>query len=968
MFNEANTVRDLIRDVVAEQEVQFIAGKDLPRHLSDVLLRKQTIDALIHLNPEIAAHPERADQVLYELEKIIDAARHGSLIRQNEVFAAWVRGERSMPFGQDGAHATVRLIDFEEPYNNEWVVSTEVIFRQGHVERRFDTVVWCNGIPLAVVEAKRVDDSAYSWFDAAWQVHSDYEKNVPMFFVPNVLSAATEGKDFRYGTVGMPEDLWGPWREEGSPLSGMQHVGDAAAAVLSPDNLLLFAKHYTLFATDSKSRRIKIIARYQQFQTSELIVARVAEGSVKKGLVWHFQGSGKSLLMVFASMRLRTHPDLGTPTVFIVVDRIDLDTQITGTFNASDVPNMQRMESRAGLERVLRAGSRKVIITTIHKFASLPADVDERESIVVLVDEAHRTQEGNMAGAMRAAIPNAFFFGMTGTPINSRDRNTFREFGAEEDKGHYLSKYSFQDSIRDGATLPLHFQPRPTALRVDREAIDAAFDAMVEDEHLTDAQKRELSKRGSSLERVIKSPRRMDMIAADVAQHFREHVDPLGFKAQVVVFDKEACVLFKEAFDRHWGDPDASTVVISTEARDPQEWRDLYGRDRDAEEALLDRFRDPADPLKVLIVTAKLLTGFDAPILQVQYLDRPLKDHTLLQAICRTNRVYPAKEHGVVVDYLGIFDHVAEALDFDEENISEVITNIEGLKDQFPGEMQKALDFFPGVDRTESGYIGMMAAQAKLPDKETMDAYGAQYRVVSRLWEALSPDAILRPHEDDYKWLTSVYESVKPVDLTGRLIWNRLGAKTLELVNQHVTVQVPRLDLDTIVMDEHLMDELASGDPRGKAKEIERAITARISRHLDDPKFIALGKRLEQLRDRYAQGQQDSIDFLRGLLEVAKDTVAAEKEVEQVSPEERAKAALTELFEALKTEDTPIMVERLVNDIDEVVRTVRYDGWQVNDAGEKEVRKVVRQILWVRYKLRDEDVFEKAVGYIREYY
>ena len=169
-------------------------------------------------------------------------------------------------------------------------------------------------------------------------------------------------------------------------------------------------------------------------------------------------------------------------------------------------------------------------------------------------------------------------------------------------------------------------------------------------------------------------------------------------------------------------------------------------------------------------------------------------------------------------------------------------------------------------------------------------------------------------------------------------------------------------------MDEHLMDELASGDPRGKAKEIERAITARISRHLDDPKFIALGKRLEQLRDRYAQGQQDSIDFLRGLLEVAKDTVAAEKEVEQVSPEERAKAALTELFEALKTEDTPIMVERLVNDIDEVVRTVRYDGWQVNDAGEKEVRKVVRQILWVRYKLRDEDVFEKAVGYIREYY
>lgn len=969
MFSEANTVRDYVRDIAAKgADVVFTAGSELPRHLSEVLLRPSVTDALTKLNPEIAEQPDHAEQVLYELDKIITAVAHSSVVRQNELFTAWLRGEHSMPFGKDGAHVPVRLIDFDDPANNEWIISTEVTFQQGHVERRFDLVLWCNGIPVVLGEAKAIDREAYSWFDAAAQLHSDYEKDIPIFFVPNVFSFATDGKDFRYGTVGMPEDLWGPWREEGAKPFGLQQVGEAAGAVLNPVNVLHFARHYTLFATDKKHRRLKIIARYQQFQAAEMIVQRVVEGKIKQGLVWHFQGSGKSLLMVFASLRLRSHPELKSPSVFIVVDRIDLDTQITGTFNASDVPNLARIDSRAELAEALKAGMRKVVITTVHKFAELPADADTRDNIIVLADEAHRTQEGDLASQMRAAIPNAFFFGMTGTPINRRDRNTFRLFGSEADKGFYMSKYSFEDSIRDGATLPLHFQPRPIEMKVDREAIDAGFDDLAEEANVSESQRKELSTRAASLERLIKAPGRIDLVAKDVAEHFTNNVEPLGFKAQVVVYDKEACILFKEALDRHLGDPEASTVVMSMDARDLQEWRDLYGRDRDQEEALLDRFRDPADPLKILIVTAKLLTGFDAPILQTQYLDKPLKDHTLLQAICRTNRKYEGKTHGLIVDYLGIFDDVARSLAFDEDEVVNVITNIEELRDQFPSEMEKALDFFPGVDRSESGYTGMIAAQAKLPDQDTIDRFGAQYSVVQRLWEALSPDLTLRPYRVDYAWITSVYISVKPHDPTGRLVWNALGSKTLDLINEHVTVEVPRLDLDAIVLDADLLAEIAGGDPHGRAKEIESAITARIARHLNNPKFIALGKRLEALREKYAQGQQESIAYLRDLLELAKDTVAAEKEEEAITPEERAKAALTELFENLKNDETPIMVERLVNEIDEVVRAVRYEGWQANPEGDREVRKALRGILWTRYKVRDNEVFEKAVGYVREYY
>lgn len=968
IFTEANTVRDYVRDQAALQGLAFIAGKDLGRPLTSVLLADRARDALIRLNPGIAENPDRADQVMYELDKIIEGVRHSSVIRQNELFASWLRGEHSMPFGEDGAHVPVHLVDFENPLNNDWIVSTEVTFRLVRVERRFDLVIWCNGIPVTVGEAKAIDREAYSWFDAAAQLHSDYEKNIPHFFVPNVLQFATDGKDFRYGTVAMPEQLWGPWREADSPVRGLQHVGDAAQAVLSPEYLLLFARHYTLFATDKKYRRIKIIARYQQFQAAELLVARVVEGKTKQGLIWHFQGSGKSLLMVFASLRLRSHPRLKSPSVFIVVDRVDLDTQITGTFNASDVPNLIRVDSRADLARILTAGTRKVVITTVHKFAELPPDLDQRDNIVVLVDEAHRTQEGDMAARMRAAIPNAFFFGMTGTPINRRDRNTFRIFGSPDDAGYYMSKYSFEDSIRDGATLPLHFQPRPTEMKVDRAAIDAGFDALAVEANLNENQRKELSRRAAGLERLIKASGRVDLVAQDVAEHFTTHVDPLGFKAQVVVYDKEACVLFKEALDRYLGRPDASTVVMSLEARDPQEWRDLYGRDRDAEEALLDRFRDPADPLKILIVTAKLLTGFDAPILQTQYLDKPLKDHTLLQAICRTNRTYPNKTHGLIVDYLGIFDDVAQSLAFDEDQVADVVTNIEGLREKFPEELDKVLAFFPGVDRSQGGYAGMLAAQSKLPDQTTIDKFGAQYGVVQRLWEALSPDSTLLQYVHDYRWLTSVYQSVRPEDLTGRLVWNALGSKTLELINENVTVEVPRLDLDAIVLDADLLAEIAGGDPQGRAKDVETALTARLARHLNNPKFVTLGKRLEDLRERYANGQQESIAYLRDLLELAKDTVAAEKEEEAITPEERAKAALTELFENLKTEDTPIMVERLVNDIDEVVRTVRYEGWQMNPEGEREVRKALRKILWTRYKVRDEDIFEKAIGYIKEYY
>src|SRR5437773_11324130 len=353
-----------------------------------------------------------------------------------------------------------------------------------------------------------------------------------------------------------------------------------------------------------------IICRYQQYDTTNKIVARVVKGYPKKGLIWHFQGSGKSLLMVFAAQKLGLHPKLGSPTIIIVVDRIDLDTQITATFNASDVPNMVGVETRQELQRLLGQDVRKVLITTIHKFGEADSKLNERSNIIVMVDEAHRTQEGDLGRKMRDALPNAFLFGLTGTPINRADKNTFWAFGADEDSHGYMSRYSFQESIRDKATLPLHFEAPEVKLKIDRSAIDQAFKEITD--ALSEQDRDDLAKRAAKMAVLVKNPERVRAVVNHIVTHFKAKVAPNGFKAQVVVFDRECCVLYKAVMDELIS-PEASAIVMTSAQGDPQEWKQ-HIRDKDAEEKLLDRFRDPADPLQFVIVTSKLLTGFDAPI------------------------------------------------------------------------------------------------------------------------------------------------------------------------------------------------------------------------------------------------------------------------------------------------------------------------------------------------------------------
>ena len=993
-FNEANTVENYIRDLLcglqpfsqgglAEAPAAYIVGgrnrrgvgwyyvpaSQLNRRPQDPFVEELSRDALIKLNPEIAHQPERADEVLHRLRAITLSVRSDGLINANERFTSWLRGDQSMPFDKNHEHTTVRLIDFDNLDNNQYTVTTQYIFRAGAAERRADVVLLVNGFPLVVVEAKTPVRDAISWVDGALQVHNDYERFVPELFVCNVFSVATEGKDLRYGSIRMPVELWGPWRtDDAITEGGLVDVKRAIESLLRPEVVLDILAHFTLFATDKKKRRIKIVSRYQQYDAANKIVQRVLAGRPRKGLIWHFQGSGKSLLMVFAAQKLRLHPALRNPAVIIVVDRIDLDAQISATFHSSDIPNLDKADTREELERMLRQGTRKIIITTIFKFGEIEGVVNDSDNIIVMVDEAHRTQEGDLGMKMRAALPNAFLFGLTGTPINKRDRNTFYAFGAEEDTQGYMSRYGFDESIRDGATLPLHFEPRMVELHIDKEAIDQAYSDLTGG--LSDLDKENLARTASKMAVLVKSPERVKEICTDIANHFQEKVQPNGFKGMVVAFNQDCCLLYKEMLD-NFLPSEATDVVISVSGKEREDKRYLpYKRDRDEEEKLLDRYRDSNDPLQILVVTAKLLTGFDAPILQAMYLDKPVRDHTLLQAICRTNRTYgDRKTHGLIVDYLGVFDDVAQALEFDEKGFQQVVSGIENLKVKLPDAMQACLSYFMGIDRTVSGYEGLIAAQECMPNNDVRDAFAADYSYLSKLWEALSPDPMLREYEDDYRWLSQVYISVQPTTGTGKLIWHALGAKTIELIHQNVHVEAIRDDLDEIVLDAELIEAVVgTPDPNKKAKEIEIKVGQRLHNHIGNPRFRELSERLEALKERHERGLLHSVEFLKNLLDLAKDLLQAEKDTPPEEDENRGKAALTELFEEVRDEDTPIVVERIVTKIDEIVRIVRFPGWQNTTAGEREVRKALRKTLFDFQLHQDKELFEKAYGYIKQYY
>ena len=978
-FNEENTVEQMLINAAAQRGWIYVEPKFVPRLPDEVLVVEWLLEALLRLNP---ITPEQAEQVIYKLRAAITSgSQSDGLVEANDQFRKLLFEENSYPFGENGDNINIRFFsdgkdkDGKEDRNrcivtNQWEYPR--LSKEGG--KRLDLVFVINGIPMVIGEAKTPVRPQVTWADGATDI-MHYQKSIPEMFVPNILSFASEGKELQYAGIGCPIDKWGPWFADEKRLHGsLLHVQHNYLEFIDPDRLLDIYRFYSVFTGTSNGQKIKIVCRYQQYLGGEAIVQRVLNTyrngkGPKKGLIWHFQGSGKSWLMVFAAQKLRLLQDLKSPTVLIVDDRVDLEDQITGDFTRAEIPNVEGIESKSELETKIH--QRKILITTIFKFGDLVDGqiLDERDNIILLMDEAHRTQEGDLGKKMRTALPNAFFFGLTGTPINRNDHNTFVCFGAEEDEYGYISKYTFQDSVSDGATLELNFKTVPVEMHLDETKLQEEFDALTD--QISEEDKNELVRR-TSVEAFFTADKRINDVCRYIVNHFHEYVEPTGMKAQVVVYNRDCCVKYKKALDALLGTDDQTTIVMHTAGDKADEYQP-YKRNRSEEKKLLDQFRDPLSPLKFVIVTSKLLTGFDAPILQCMYLDKPMKNHTLLQAICRTNRKYnESKKCGLIVDFVGVFEDVAKSLAFDEESIKTIVKNMDEIKSLIPTFMQESLEFFPGVDRTIGGWEGLTAAQQCLKDEGIKTNFARHFARLSKAWEIISPDEFLASYSNDYTWLAQVYQSVRPVS-GGNLIWTLLGAKTIEIIHNNIDTIDIGTPLEDLVVDADIIDSVLEDEKKVQKKivEVEKMLRLRLGEHTGDPKFKQFAEKLDELREKMAQNMISSIDFLKQLLAMAKDLLEEEKKVDQ--PEDKraqARAALTDLFQSIKTDETPVVVENVVNDIDnEVVNIVR----QFNDAfksitAQREIKKKLRSILWIKYSIKDNDVFEKAYQYIEMYY
>jgi type I restriction enzyme, R subunit len=707
----------------------------------------------------------------------------------------------------------------------------------------------------------------------------------------------------------------------------------------------------------------KFILRPHQMRCVEKIVQRVVDGladpdSAHTGLEWHTQGSGKTLTMIVTAHKLRRHPDLHNPTILIVVDRIELETQMCQNLEAFGLDAV-RAESRDHLRRLLEGDSRGVLVTTIHKFDGMAKDRLTRRNVVILVDEAHRSQEGDLGIYLRAALPNAFHFGFTGTPIDRGKvgRGTFELFGHKDDPEGVHDPYTINESIEDGTTLPLYYTLAPTSIWVDKLALESGFADLLEefwqvvDEEGAGTQEAlsRLLQRADKLMAVLKSPQRIGAITAHIAQHFQENVMPLGFKGLIVTPDREACALYKQALDQYLP-TEWSTVVYSDNPKRDSALMQSHYLDDDAEKAVRKAFRDPSKQPLLLIVTQKLLTGFDAPVAYVMYLDKPLKDHTLLQAIARVNRPYPDKKNGLIVDYIGVFKDLQRALAFDPAGIDRGLIDLETLKGRFVTLLAETQVILAPTDpHNPSGRTGRLIEH--FWEEQAREAFFLQFKELQMAYEVLSPDPFLRDFIDAYADIADIYTTVRSYFANqddSRRLQAELLNKTEELIQEHVQVYSVAEPLPLYPIDRNIADVIAQDKigERVKVINLQRSLNAYIERNIERAPYLAsISDEVERVIEQLHQRQISVQSALEQLQARAAEAAAFS--------EERAASSLDDLAFALRISlgaakslapSDAQQADELVGDIAAYLQ--EHTGWTHNENLERQVRlELYRRLL-----------------------
>jgi type I restriction enzyme R subunit len=656
----------------------------------DVLLVDRVSTAISNLNPTLAAET-RAEV----LNKLLHAETPSLVAENRRLHRYIIEGVPVEVRRADGAIGgeQVRLIDFDDPDANDWLAVNQYTVIENKANRRPDVVIFVNGLPLGVIELKNPGDENAT-LDGAFNQLQTYKAQITSLFRANAVLVISDGIAARIGSLTSEAERFMPWRTiTGDDLApkGSPELETVLKGVFDRRRFLDLVKDFIVFG-DTGSDVVKILAGYHQFHAVQLAVSRTLaatgqDGDRKVGVIWHTQGSGKSLLMAFYAGQIIKHPAMENPTLVVLTDRNDLDDQLFATFSmCKDLLRQtpQQAENREDLRRLLKRPSGGVIFTTLQKFAPEPGKTDyakltDRRNVVVIADEAHRSQYGfeakierktgdisyGFAKYLRDGLPNASFIGFTGTPIEKEDVNTPQVFG------DYIDIYDISRAVEDGATVPIYYESRLARIELDEEErpkIDAEIADITEDEAQTEQER--LKRKWASVEALVGAEKRLSLVADDLVKHFEARLVGLDGKGMIVCMSRRICVALYEAIVKlrpewHSDDEDGGVikVVMTGAASDPPAWQGHIGkRPKARRELLANRIKNPEDPLRLVIVRDMWLTGFDAPCMHTMYVDKPMRGHGLMQAIARVNRVFRDKPSGLVVDYIGVAQNLKSAL------------------------------------------------------------------------------------------------------------------------------------------------------------------------------------------------------------------------------------------------------------------------------------------------------------------
>ncbi len=905
-----------------------------------IVFRELFVDQMQKLNPGFMDHL-MAEELIKRLERIPPNIE-GNL-------AAWeyLRGLKTVFVPDENRERNARFIDTDNIDRNTFHVTDEFRFTNGSKSIRLDVAFLVNGVPVLMAETKsahKIEGIA----EALDQVRR-YHRDCPEILAVLQVYALTHIAKYYYGaTWNTTRKYLYDWKEEAQ--------GDfetLVKAFLDRKRVAMVLTGFILF-TRKDDEIQKVILRPHQMRAVDRVVQRAANPGKKRGLIWHTQGSGKTYTMIVAAQKIIENPLFENPTVIMMVDRNELEAQLFGNLSAVGIEQVEVAHSKAHLRELLSRDRRGLIVTMIHKFEAVPEAINTRHNIFVLVDEAHRTTGGTLGNYLMSALPNATYIGFTGTPIDrtSQGKGTFIVFGADDPPQGYMDKYSISESIEDGTTVPLHYTLAPNDLQVDRETLDREFLSLADAEGVSDID--ELNKvlqRAVNLRNMLKNRDRVEKVARYVAEHYRDTIEPMGYKAFLVGVDREACALYKQALDEHLP-VEYSQVVYSAAADDPPHLA-RYHLSETREKLVRKAFLKPDEMPKILIVTEKLLTGFDAPILYCMYLDKPMRDHVLLQAIARVNRPYEdaegmKKPSGFVLDFVGIFGNLEKALAFDSQDIEGVVHDIQVLENRFVELMadarRKYLSLMGGKARDK-------AVEAVLEhfrgDEEARHEFYRFYREVSDIYDILSPDASLRPYIDDMNELARMYGMVRSA-YEGILVDREFFRKVARLVQEHTStsrirgsLEVYQIDGDTI----RRIDESGASDTE-KVFNLIKSIQKAVADHPEQLYLISIGEKAERIAELYRLKQRDTI----GVLEELKGTV---EEINAARKDERSYNMPVEVFSifwVLKSMDIH-NPEGLASCMSGVLE--QYPHWKTSEGHERKVKQGLYKALIQQADIRD---------------